>query len=406
MYKHIFFLTFLVFSTRSFALDTQAVNSIIENSIKTHQTTPNTGISISVFTQNSLLTMKGYGFKDQDSKMPVTPQTLFAIGSTTKAFTALDLKILENNNQLKLTDKIQSILPYFRLSNEMISEEASIEDLLSHRIGLPRHDILWYLSPFSRRELIDRLPYLDFPEGADDNFRKTFQYNNLLLTTAGVLVEEKAKVSWEEFTQKNILDVLGMSSTFFGVPKVEAGVDLATPYSQSEKLEHRDLTNIGPAGSIYSNAEDMTKWVQSFMQKKWPNQEDFFHARIPLINGEKGTMDYSYGLCWMINTMNKQYSWYFHGGNIDGFSTLVLFSHDLDLGIVIMVNQNKSPLPDKMITDILLAAIKEKNQVQEKSLVSDIAKISFYNPESLLPQLKMSNILNAIKFSSRAFTAC
>lgn len=378
--------------TSVFALDSQAVNSIVENAIKSHQKTKDSGVSVSVFTKNQILLMKGFGLKDRESNLPVSAKTLFAIGSTTKAFTALDIKLLENDHQLNLNDKVQSILPSFRLSSEMLSRESTLEDLLSHRIGLPRHDFLWYYSPFSRSELFERLQYLDFPEGSDTKFRNTFQYNNLLIMTAGLVVEEKSKMSWEEFTRKNILNVLQMNSTFFGVPQILSMTDIATPYADEQRLEHKDLSQIGPAGSMYSNSEDMTKWIQSFMQKRWLGQDDFFKPRIPLIEGEQGSLDYAYGLAWMLNTMNKKYSWYFHGGNIDGFSTMVLFSKELDLGIVVMVNQDNSALPNDIVSDLIKAAIKEKNPIQDKSFSPNNLNISFYNPESSLLSIKPKDL--------------
>ena len=390
-------------STQSFALDSESIKSIIEKSIKSHEKTPATGIAISVFNDQSVIYQNGFGKKNREENLPVSTKTLFAIGSTTKAFTALDLKLLENDHLLNFTDKVQLYLPNFKLSNQSITDQATIEDLLSHRIGLPRHDLLWYLSPFSRKELFNRLQYLDFPANAEANFRKIFQYNNLLLMTAGLIVEEKTNLSWENFTQKNILDVLNMKSTYFGVPQMSPSLDLATPYYLEEKLDRKDISQVGPAGSIYSNAEDMTKWIQSFLQKKWPGQEDFFKARIPLINGNEGSLDYAYGLTWMINTENKKYSWYFHNGNIDGFSTMVLFSKELNLGIVVMVNQDSSSLPNDLITDVLLASLKEQetnkspNSIAINSAHSKMKNISLFNSEKSYLHLKSSQLFGENK---------
>lgn len=382
--KKLILITICIGIQNAMALDPQSVKTIVEKSIKDHQKIENTGVSISVFTKNNILLQQGFGFKNREANQAVTAKTLFAIGSTTKAFTALDLKLLENRHVLNLSDKVQTHLPAFRLSNDMITKEATIEDLLSHRIGLPRHDLLWYYSPFSRRDLFDRLQYLDFPARVEENFRKTFQYNNLLVMTAGIIVEEKSAMSWEDFTQKNILDKLQMNATRFGVPEDMEQLDIATPYNEEIKLKHRDIAEVGPAGSIYSNAEDMTKWIQSFMKNTWSNQDDFFKARIALPNGENSSMDYAYGLAWMINSMNKQYTWAFHGGNIDGFSTLVLFSPELDLGVITLINQDSSALPNDIITDLISAAIKEKGAVHNKSFINISKKISFYNPESML----------------------
>lgn len=350
--------------------DAQHLENVIRASIEKNQEAKDSGVVVSVFTKDSLLYAGGFGFRDKENKLPVTSKTLFAIGSATKAFTALDLKLLENRGLLKLTDKVQKHLSNFELSNDYISKEATIEDLLSHRLGLPRHDLLWYAPPFKRRELLGKLQYLDFPKKAEENFRKTFQYNNLLYSTAGIIVEEKSGMSWESFTQKNILNPLGMTETFFGLSEI-GDREIAVPYEKDLKLKLRDISNVGPAGSIYSNVKDMTKWVQSFMKKSWPGQDDLVTPRIPLVNGPEGSMNYAYALGWMKTAYpEKGLSWFFHGGNIDGFSTMVFFSHDLNIGTVVLINQNGSSVPDEIVTEIILDAIKKKTSREKSSFLA------------------------------------
>ena len=213
--------------------------------------------------------------------------------------------------------------------------------------------------------------------------------------SAGLIVEEKSKTTWEAFTQKNILDKLSMTSTYFGLPQQSEKLDIANPYLEETKLPYKEVTNIAPAGSMYSNIVDMTVWIQSFMQNKWPNQEDFFKPRIPLINGPEGNLNYAYGLCWMTNRMIPNITWNFHGGNIDGFSTLVLFSHELNLGIVIMINQDGSSLPDQIVTDLLLAAIKEKtisaDNTHNKNFDKALYNIKFFNTDQRLSLINKTN---------------
>jgi CubicO group peptidase (beta-lactamase class C family) len=333
--------------------DEQEINNIVLNVLNKSKI-KDSGLSLSVFTKDSVIFSKGYGYSNREEKKLVSPETLFAIGSTTKAFTALGLKLLENGHQLKLTDKVLTHLPNFKLSLDSLTKEVTIEDLLSHRVGLPRHDLMLLLSDFSRNENFRRMQYLDFPPKAEENFRKKFSYNNFLIMAAGLIIEEKTNRSYEEFIHEAILKPLDMNKTFLEVPNEaeQLLVDLSYPYNGEIKLNHRSLKEMAPAGSIYSNVVDMTKWIQSFLQKKWKGQEDFFIPRIAL-EDEEPSLDYSYGLAWMINRMNPQFSWYFHGGNIDGFSAFVLFSHELNLGIVILENQNGSYVGGQIISGLL-----------------------------------------------------
>ena len=345
---------FSSYSIQAMEVENHELESLVQDILKKYEQTPQSGLSLSIFTKNRIVHMKGYGLRNRELNKPVTPQTLFAIGSTTKAFTALGLKLLENKGELHLSDKVKKHLPQFKLSNEMITNEATIEDLLSHRIGLPRHDLMWLLSDFSREENIRRLGYLGFGEKAEENFRKIFSYNNFLITAAGLIIEEKAKVSYENYIQTHILNKLGMTSTYLTVPPLQERefIDLAEPYYGNAKAEHRDLAEMAPAGSIYSNAVDMTKWIQSYLNHRWSGQEDLFEARIPMDN-EKPDLNYGYGLCWMANKMRSDVHWYFHDGAIDGFTTVVLFSHELDFGIVAFINQNGSSLPSELASALL-----------------------------------------------------
>lgn len=341
-------------SAQALEVENQELESIVRDVLKKHEQTPQSGLSLSIFTKDQIVHMKGYGLRNRELNKPVTPQTLFAIGSTTKAFTALGLKLLENKGVLHLSDKVIKHFPQFKLSNEMITNEATIEDLLSHRIGLPRHDLMWLLSDFSREENIRRLGHLGFGEKAEEKFRKTFSYNNFLITAAGHIIEEKTKTTYEQFIQTHILNKLGMTSTYLTVPPINERelLDLAEPYYGSIKAEHRDIAEMAPAGSLYSNAVDMTKWIQSYLKNEWSGQEDLFEARIPIDN-ENPDLNYGYGLCWMANTMRSDVKWFFHDGAIDGFTTVVLFSPELNFGMVAFINQNGSSLPGELASALL-----------------------------------------------------
>lgn len=350
--KSFIFLSFLL-SQSAWSISTSEaikVQELVTETILKKQETENAGVSVSVFNKKDIVFQSGFGYANSAEKRPVTTKTAFAIGSTTKAFTALSVKLLENQGLLKITDRVLDHLTDFKLSNEAITEQVTIEDLLSHRIGLPRHDLMWLFSNFDRNENYHRLQYLAFPENAEDNFRKKFVYNNFMFMVAGKIIEAKTHDTYENFVQENIFKPLQMNETSVTVPQNHA--DLADPYFKTTIAPHRDISDMAPAGSFYSTSGDMTKWIQSLMNKKWENQDDLFRARIGL-NNKEPDLKYGYGLAWMTNTINKEYTWYFHDGNIDGFSTAVLFSPELDLGVVVLVNQNGSGIGDYIIESLL-----------------------------------------------------
>jgi len=348
-----FMLLSFLFSQSAWSISTSEaikVQELVTETILKKQEIENAGVSVSVFNKNDIVFQGGFGFANMAEKRPVTTKTAFAIGSTTKAFTALSVKLLENQGLLKITDKVLDHLANFKLSNEAITEQVTIEDLLSHRIGLPRHDLMWLFTNFDRDENYRRLQYLAFPENAEENFRKKFVYNNFMFMVAGKIIESKTHDTYENFVQKNIFKPLQMNETFVTVPQNHS--NLAEPYFKTTIVPHRNISDMAPAGSFYSTSGDMTKWIQSLMNKKWENQDDLFRARIGL-NNKEPDLKYGYGLGWMTNTISKEYKWYFHDGNIDGFSTAVLFSPELDLGVVVLVNQSGSGIGDYVIESLL-----------------------------------------------------
>jgi CubicO group peptidase (beta-lactamase class C family) len=393
---------FLTVAVEANEIENQEFESIVQEVLKKHQQTPQSGLSLSIFTKDQIVHMKGYGLRNRELSKPVTPQTLFAIGSTTKAFTALGLKLLENNGELHLSDKVKKHLPLFQLSNEMITNEATIEDLLSHRIGLPRHDLMWLLSDFSREENIKRLAYLGFGEKAEEQFRKTFSYNNFLITAAGLVIEEKTNTSYEQYIQTHILNKIGMTSTYLTVPPMNERefMDLAEPYYGNVKAEHRDIAEMAPAGSIYSNAVDMTKWIQSYLNYKWRGQEDLFKVRIPIDN-DNPDLNYGYGLCWMANTMRSDVQWFFHDGAIDGFTTVVLFSHELNFGMVALINQNGSSLPSELVGALL--KYKLSKLPKNKSFVQPFVKLKNVDGKPLFIKNKKTKAFHGELFENPGY---
>src|SRR5690606_10315067 len=148
---------------------------------------------------------KGYGVTDIDNPKPVNEETLFAIGSCTKAFTTMGLALLIDEGKLTWDTPIREYMPDFRLYDEFATAQMTARDLVCHRSGLPRHDLSWYGSPRTRKQLYEGLRYLK----PTQPFRYIFQYQNLMYMTAGCLIEAITGQTWETFTQKRIFEPLG-----------------------------------------------------------------------------------------------------------------------------------------------------------------------------------------------------
>ncbi len=329
------------------------------------------GAGVAVVDDGRVILSEGYGLRDLDKKLPVTADTLFAIGSSTKAFTATLVAMLVEDGRLEWDKPIRTWLPDFELKDSFASERMTPEDLLCHRSGLPRHDVVWYGSSLSRRELYDRLRYLE----PSKDFRTTFQYQNLMFTTAGVLSETVGGAPWEDQIRKRILGPLGMGHSVLTVREMEANPDHAVPYVEVDGVNGavpaRDFPAMGPAGTINSSAADMARWVQFQLGDGHapgpggaqlltaPTLESLHRPRIVLPAEPRSDPDVtlrSYALGWMVESYRGKTRVH-HGGNIDGYSATVSLMPSEGIGVVVLTNGNGVPVPDILVrhaTDLLL----------------------------------------------------
>src|SRR5215468_6078573 len=186
------------------------------------------GLAVAVVKDGKVIYAKGFGYRDVKKGLKVTPDTLFAIGSCSKAFTATAMAILADEGKLDWDKPVRNYLPDLMLHDGYATEHIRPRDLVTHQSGLPRHDMVWYGSPLSRKELYDRLRYLE----PSRPLHAKYQYNNLMFMTAGLLVERLSGVTWEQFVRTRILDPLGMKNTNFSVSDSEKSSDFAQPYSE------------------------------------------------------------------------------------------------------------------------------------------------------------------------------
>lgn len=221
------------------------------------------GLAIAIVKDDEVIYSGGFGHRNIEGNLPVTPNTIFAIGSSTKAFTALGLGILVDDGKLDLDKPVHEYLPDFRLYNRFATEKMTPRDLVTHRSGLPRHDLMWYGSGFTSEEMYKRLRYLQ----PSKDFRETWQYQNLMYMTAGYLIEQISGNAWEDFTRERIFTPLGMERSNFSVDVSARASDHARPYRLNDEkvpdeIPFRNISEIGPAGSINSSVAEMANWVK------------------------------------------------------------------------------------------------------------------------------------------------
>jgi CubicO group peptidase (beta-lactamase class C family) len=354
------------------------------------------GFAIAVVQDGKVIFAKGYGLRDVKHNQPVTTKTIFAIGSSTKSFTVTSLGVLADQGKIDWDKPVREYLPEFKMMDAFASERMTPRDLVTHRSGLPRHDMMWYNSPFTRKDVIERLQYLE----PSKDFRTSFQYQNLMYLTAGYLASHVADMPWEDHVRKSVFVPLGMSSSNFSVTDSQKSPDYSLPYTvvkeQITEIPFRNIDTIGPAGSINSNVEDMAKYVMMHMDHgkgvlsaKNANQMQAPQMSIGGPGNDKELGAQSYGMGFFLTSYRGHYLVH-HGGNIDGFSALVTFMPQDKIGMVILTNQNGSVVPTMLsynVYDRLLGldqidwTKRMKDQQEKAKASSEDAKKKGYTPK-------------------------
>ncbi len=312
------------------------------------------GTAIAVVYKGELVYANAFGYRDIANRKPMNVDTLFAIGSTTKAMTATVLGMLVDEGKLEWDKPVRSYLPYFRLSDDGIGNALTVRDLVTHRSGMPRHDLLWYnFNDGSREALIRRFANLELTAG----LRERFQYNNLMYMTAGHIGAKVADSnSWEDLMEDRLFEPLGMARTNLSVLVSQQDDNHALPYSNEDdklkEIPYRRIDMVGPAGAVNSSLNEMVKWLQFNLDHgavgdtqlvSRSTLKDILSHHMPTDRGSPDPMlsPSVYGLGWFISTY-RGHRHVYHGGGIDGFITSVMLFPNDELGLVAFANTSSS----------------------------------------------------------------
>lgn len=318
------------------------------------------GFAVAVVYKDSIVFAKGFGYRDLDKKLPVTPQTLFAIGSCTKAFTSSLIGILNKEGKVEYDKPVREYLPELEFYNKEMNLSVTLRDMMCHRTGLPRHDYSWYLFTTNSRDSL--LHRIKFQEPTTPN-RQNWQYNNFMFLGQGMVVEKITRKSWENNIKEAFFKPLGMKRSNFSVKDLEKSDDASLGYgvvkdSIIKKLDYYDINAMGPAGSINSSVKEMSQWVMIWIQGgKYKGVEILPAAYVAEAMSSQMVMRpglpdkeipdahfSTYGFGWMMSSYRGHYR-VEHGGNIDGFSASTCFFPSDSLGIIVLSNQNASGIP-------------------------------------------------------------
>jgi CubicO group peptidase (beta-lactamase class C family) len=310
-----------------------------ERGLKSSQTA---GLGVGVIQDGKVLLAKGYGYRDITAGKPVTPKTIFAMGSVTKSFTAASVASVIDQGKLEWDKPVREYLPWFRLHDPVATEWITVRDMLTHRSGLPRHDFLRFSTYLTREELVRRLRFLE----PSRPFRDVYQYNNLMFVAAGYLAGAVSGSTWEDLVRARIFTPLEMTRSNTSVLDSQKSDDYALPYNRGASGPERQefyvysKFGVGPNGAVNSTVEDMLKYLQMWLDNGAANgrtlisKEQMAELKKP-VTVVNATTSYAPG--WNFSQRGGRLM-ISHGGAITGFRAHALLLPQLRTGIVAMIN--------------------------------------------------------------------
>lgn len=353
---------FLLLSQIAFAQDAplQGFDEYANQALKAWEVP---GVAIAIVKDDKVVFAKGYGVRELGKPTPVNERTMFAIGSASKAFTAAAIAMLVDDGKLKWDDPVTKHLPFFQVYDTYASREMTVRDLLCHRSGLERGDLMWYGSAFSRDEIIRRVRHLK----PSWSFRSNFGYQNIMYLTAGQVAAAVTNKSWDDIIKERLFKPLGMTTSSTSINDLKALDNVATPHAKVEDkvtaIPWRNIDNIAPAGSINSNVVEMANWlrvqlgegkfqgtqlISSGAAKEMHMSHTIIRAEPPWSLFYPDAHFLTYGLGWFLHDY-KGRKVVEHGGNIDGMSALVTMIPEEKLGVVLLTNMDGTQLPHSLM---------------------------------------------------------
>ena len=331
------------------------------------------GAAVCIVKDGKIVLMKGYGIKELGLLNKVDENTLFMIGSNTKAFTATALAILQAEGKLSLDDKVTRYIPDFKLDNKLAGEETIVRDLLCHRLGFQtfQGDFTFYNTDLTRKQVIEKLGKMK----AAYPFRTKWGYTNSAFLTAGEIIPKVTGKTWEVYLKETIFAPLGMGNTLALTADMPKSLNRTVPHTlidgRLSPIPYCNIDGLAPAGAISSSANDMSKWVLALLNNGLVGKRQVIPAAaiqatrqaqdiMGSVKHLDGETNYElYGLGWMIQDYSS-HRIVMHDGGVNGYVSSVTLVPQDHLGIVILTNTDQNQFFEALRWELMDAYFKKK----------------------------------------------
>ena len=374
------------------------------------------GMAIAIVKDDKTVFAKGYGVRELGKPDKVDENTIFEIASNTKAFTTAALAILVDEKKIAWDDKVQKYLPDLQMYDPWVTNELTIRDLVSHRVGLATFsgDLLWFNTTYSTDELLRRARYLK----PTSSFRTRYGYQNLMFVAAGKIVEKVSGKSWNDFVKERIIDAVGMTRS--KTRREELTDNVARAHNTSGGTLRVLPLNDGAGyqagyGAVGVNASvaDLSRWIRlqlgrgTFEGKKIfsPAQSWLMwqpNLMIPISeNAARGNPTrhfYATGMGWFLYDYHGR-KIINHSGGLDGMLSYTVLIPEENTGFVVLTN-NEGPgfaIMMNKILDVMVDAPKRdfiaealaRDEANKKAEADEIAKVDATRLANTKPSLAL-----------------
>ncbi len=330
------------------------------------------GLALVVAHAGEVVLARGFGERERGGATKVDEHTLFAIGSTTKAFTAMLVMMAVEAGTIALDDHPRTCLPGFALADAKHDDALRIRDLLTHSSGLMGMDIGWYTGQLSRAELL-QLVHEAEPVAMP---RTEFHYQNVMYAAAGECAAKALGGEYESLLRERILTKLGMEEANLDVAATLASANHSGGHHRRtdatiERVPMRSLAAIAPAGGINASATAMGAWLQLWLAggqtggKRLLGEKAFAELLSPQFPAGPG-LDYTLG--WMRAQHGTHTVWQ-HTGGIDGFSSLVALMPEEKIGFALLTNVDHADIHG-FVTQEVFSLVEPPRETQPPTVAS------------------------------------
>jgi CubicO group peptidase (beta-lactamase class C family) len=357
-------------------LEREAVEKLIDRALADWQVP---GAAVVIVDGEKTLYVGGRGVREYGKPELVTADTLFPLASCGKAFTTSLFAIAVDQKKLDWDDRVSRHLPTFHLSDPLADADVRLRDLLSHRTGVAPHDLLWYRSPLTQDELIERVGKLPLSRP----FRTAMQYQSIMYMAAGKALEKATGATWEEQVRERLLRPLEMDATVLTTTQARRKLNLAAGHialdGELKTIPWHDMPEPNAAGSVASTARDLAPWLRLHLngglhgERRLVSEESLRETHQPqtvirmdasTARAHPFTRQMSYGLAWVIQDYRGE-KLVSHGGVIDGFRLHVALVPERKWAVAALANRDQTrmslALSNTLIDHLLEAEKKDWN---------------------------------------------